>query len=362
MDSNSKSLEFKEKHSHSLAAAWLMALAILVLLLMIWGATVRLTGSGLSIPEWPLIQGSLLPPFSEAGWQTLMEIYVEEAKRVEHYRFSPDVTLSEFRSMFWVEYLHRAFAGLVGIVFLAIAVLVFRNPILRKKADTNVIVLGILLITQAVMGGIVVKGAVGAALVGIHLTLALIFLGGIIWTALRLLDLEAMPGHSRSAGMKAVMFAWFTVLFLFLQAFFGALVSGTGAGQIINTFPKMAGFWFPNAELIAGFGGGSGFLEGFLLNKVVVQFIHRWLWMFLLAAYVITRTSVPKSIIQSRLKNVFVLADILFLFQIILGIGNIMAGSPAIMSLIHSSIAAILFGITVVILHDVRYSAVKHVR
>ncbi|MBK6911032.1 MAG: COX15/CtaA family protein, partial [bacterium] len=56
-------------------ASWLLFLSMLITVLMLWGGFVRISGSGLSIPDWPLINGSLLPPFSETGWQAVFDDY-----------------------------------------------------------------------------------------------------------------------------------------------------------------------------------------------------------------------------------------------------------------------------------------------
>ena len=54
---------------------WFIILSQLVVLLVIIGGTVRLSGSGLSIPEWPIINGSLLPPVTESQWEAVYITY-----------------------------------------------------------------------------------------------------------------------------------------------------------------------------------------------------------------------------------------------------------------------------------------------
>ena len=88
---------------------------MLITMLMLWGGFVRISGSGLSIPDWPLINGSLLPPFSEAGWQAVFDDY-----KHTYPALTDGMSLGTFETQFAIEYFHRFLAALVGIVLLAI--------------------------------------------------------------------------------------------------------------------------------------------------------------------------------------------------------------------------------------------------
>src|SRR5262245_580628 len=54
--------------------AWRYAVAALVIAMIVVGGATRLTQSGLSIVEWQPVTG-ILPPMSEAAWQTEFEKY-----------------------------------------------------------------------------------------------------------------------------------------------------------------------------------------------------------------------------------------------------------------------------------------------
>ncbi|HZV91022.1 MAG TPA: COX15/CtaA family protein, partial [Candidatus Nitrosocosmicus sp.] len=73
---------------------------VLTLALVVWGGVVRLSGSGLAIPDWPLAEGKLLP------------------------KPHPNVL---------IEYGHRFLAGLVSLTTVAIAIMVFRSPAYRSR-------------------------------------------------------------------------------------------------------------------------------------------------------------------------------------------------------------------------------------
>src|SRR5690606_16391596 len=108
---------------------WLFALVLV-------GATVRLTGSGMSIPDWPFIQygpdqRSILPPFSESAWQTVYDTYHREYIHV----VTPGLykTMEVFKREFWTEYSHRAIAKLYGFPLLAMLILTYAIPAIRRR-------------------------------------------------------------------------------------------------------------------------------------------------------------------------------------------------------------------------------------
>ena len=97
-----------------IVAAWLFACAALVFAIVVVGGMTRLTRSGLSIVEWqPLI--GVLPPLSQADWAELFARYRETP---EFRQVNFNMTLEEFKSIFWWEYVHRLLARLVGLAFL----------------------------------------------------------------------------------------------------------------------------------------------------------------------------------------------------------------------------------------------------
>ena len=77
------------------------------------GGVTRLTGSGLSIVEWAPIVGTV-PPLNEADWSAAFEKY----KQYPQYRIThPDMSLAEFKGIFFWEYMHRLLGRGIGLVF-----------------------------------------------------------------------------------------------------------------------------------------------------------------------------------------------------------------------------------------------------
>ncbi|HCF63350.1 MAG TPA: heme A synthase, partial [Chitinophagaceae bacterium] len=93
---------------------WLIiGIAMIIVQILIGGIT-RLTESGLSITEWKPITG-MLPPLNQQDWLSEFEKYQSTDQfKYLHQHFS----LSDFKFIYFWEWLHRAWARLIGIVFL----------------------------------------------------------------------------------------------------------------------------------------------------------------------------------------------------------------------------------------------------
>ena len=93
---------------------WLILMFWIISIMIIIGGLTRLTDSGLSITEWNLFTG-ILPPLNEANWNKYFDLY----KEIPEYRIQNfSMTLSEFKVIFWWEWIHRFLGRLIGISFL----------------------------------------------------------------------------------------------------------------------------------------------------------------------------------------------------------------------------------------------------
>ena len=102
-----------ERKINKLFINWLGISLFLVFLIIIVGGLTRLTNSGLSITEWELFKG-ILPPLSESSWNNYFELY----KEIPQYKLlNFDMTLNEFKIIFYWEYYHRILARLIGLFF-----------------------------------------------------------------------------------------------------------------------------------------------------------------------------------------------------------------------------------------------------
>ena len=103
-----------EKKINRLFFYWLTFSLILVFLIIIIGGITRLTDSGLSITKWELFSG-LLPPLNLNAWND----YFNQYKQIPQYKLlNFNMTLEEFKIIFYWEYIHRLMARIIGLFFL----------------------------------------------------------------------------------------------------------------------------------------------------------------------------------------------------------------------------------------------------
>ncbi|OOF99094.1 hypothetical protein ASPCADRAFT_140744, partial [Aspergillus carbonarius ITEM 5010] len=94
-------------------AYWLLASAASVFGIVVFGGLTRLTESGLSITEWRPVTGSL-PPMNAEDWESEFSKYRASP---EFQLLNPHMTLSEFKSIYYMEWIHRLWGRFVGLSF-----------------------------------------------------------------------------------------------------------------------------------------------------------------------------------------------------------------------------------------------------
>ena len=96
-------LIFEVDPRHKIIAGWLLVLVAMVLAMVLLGGIPRLTHSGLSMVEWRPVTG-WLPPLAEAEWMAVFEKYQQSP---EFRKVNAHMDLAGFKSIFWLEFLHR---------------------------------------------------------------------------------------------------------------------------------------------------------------------------------------------------------------------------------------------------------------
>ena len=93
---------------------WLLTITAMVLLIIVIGGLTRLTDSGLSMTDWRPILG-IIPPIGFEKWMIVFEMY----KQTPEYKIvNKNMSLDEFKYIFWWEWFHRIFARAIGVVFI----------------------------------------------------------------------------------------------------------------------------------------------------------------------------------------------------------------------------------------------------
>ena len=111
---------------------WIGLNIFMIILMISIGGITRLTDSGLSMTEWNLISG-VLPPLNQNDWSILFSKYMNSPEfKLKNY----DITLNEFKRIFFWEYFHRIWGRLIGLTFIIPLVFFwFKNIISYKEKN-----------------------------------------------------------------------------------------------------------------------------------------------------------------------------------------------------------------------------------
>lgn len=260
------------RQSRRLVALWLFVVAAMIMVMIVLGGATRLTGSGLSIMEWAPLMGAL-PPTSDAEWHRLFALY----QKIPQYSLVNDgFGLSGFKQIFWLEWTHRLWGRLIGVVFLAPLLWLWATARIERRMLPRLALLFLLGGLQGAVGWFMVASgflpdstAVSPYRLVIHLALALVLYAAIVWTGLS--TLYRAGGRTLvSSGVYALAIACLVVLSLTIVA--GGFTAGLHAGLIYNSFPLMDGRLIPE-----GYAALHPLVRNLTENVAAVQFDHRLL-------------------------------------------------------------------------------------
>lgn len=262
--------------------AWIVvAYNVLVIL---WGAVVRATGSGAGCGDnWPLCNGDFFP---------------------HHPRLA---TIIEFA--------HRSMTGVSTFLVIGLVVWTFHAATRGHRARRAVIASAILLVTEALLGAVLVLGGyVGhnvstsrVLMQSIHFTNTLLFLGSLALTAFWLGD-QRVP-EARSSSDKSL--AWIAVVATIV-------VGATGS------VAALADTLFPSPSLLAGFASDFAASSPLLVR---MRWVHP-------AAAVVGFCCVIWLVMRVRSRLAWIVAALLGL-QFILGIADVLLLAPTWIQIVH---------------------------
>ncbi len=304
-------------------STWLMIMFIIISIMIIVGGLTRLTDSGLSITQWQLFSG-FFPPLNNSEWTMYFDLY----KKIPEFKLQNyDMTMQEFKVIFWWEWAHRFLGRLIGISFL-IPLIYFSFKVNFSKLISLYFIF-FLICFQGFIGwymvssGLVDRVDVSHFRLSIHLLVAFIILSLIFWNYLKL-KVQNFPQNIIGS------FIPFTFLVLiFLQISIGAFVSGMDAGKIYNSWPLMGNSFFPDDNNLINLFKVSAFSDPSL-----VQFIHRNLAYLISFFYLYIFFKVHRNKITSLYKPVNILGFFIIL-QVVLGIFTLLYGAQIIIASMH---------------------------
>lgn len=324
---------------------WLLTGCVLVYIMVVVGCLTRLTHSGLSITDWNFM-GSL-PPLSQDDW----------FERFQKYQTSPEfiyknssMSMEEFKSIFWWEYIHRSIGNtmmgvfLVGFIWFAV----------RKKFSRDMLWKAVFLFVlggfQGLIGwwmvksGLVKNPNVSHYRLAIHLMSAFSVFAVTFWFALQLIYPTENALESEGKKLKGVTIVLFCVLIL--QIVYGAFVAGLKAGLFYPTWPKMGAEWFPEDTIMIE----DSFIKNFLEVGAGVQFMHRTI-AFLVVACVVWLWNKSSKLNLTKQQNLGVNLLIFGVtIQFMLGVFTLLYQVPVALGALHQTGAFFLFAACIYLL------------
>lgn len=310
----------------------MVATALAVVVALVVGGITRLTESGLSITEWKPVSGAL-PPLSLADWNTAFQQYlrIPEAQTVHK-----GITLSEFKALFWWEWIHRNLARVVGLVIAVPFFWLSFKGRLRGSLRTRLASLPILVAAQGALGWYMVSSGLSGRtdvsqyrLVA-HLGLALVIFVVAVWTAAEIVARQRVSAGTPVAGDRAALFL---ASLTFATILSGGFVAGLDAGHVFNTFPLMGGQLVPPS-----YGQLVPFWRNWFENAGAAQFNHRvlaTLTLLLTLTLTFRRATTPS-------RGAWRLIAAAACVQFVLGLTTLLLGVPIAAAALHQLGAVVL--------------------
>lgn len=263
-----------------LVGYWLLGCSGAVAGAVVLGGLTRLTKSGLSMTDWHLIKG-MKPPSSEEEWKKEFGRY----QSYPEFKLSrEDMTLGEFKLIFYMEWFHRMYGRMVGLTFYLPAAYFWKKGYLSKGMKTRSIIFGSLILAQGFIGWYMVRSGldektmantneprVSQYRLAMHLGMAFTVFSGLFYSALSHLLVENPIQYTKAIG-RVKKLAHSSMALTFITALSGAFVAGLEAGLVYNSFPKFADRWIPSD--IAAI---NPWWKNMFENPTTTQFNHRLL-------------------------------------------------------------------------------------
>jgi cytochrome c oxidase assembly protein subunit 15 len=321
---------------------WLLAIALLVAAMVTLGGLTRLTGSGLSITEWKPISG-VIPPLTGKAWQAEFANY----RRIPQYwRENRGMTLAQFKGIYWWEWAHRLLGRLVGSAFLLPFIGFAAMGAIPRRDWPRMLLLFALGGLQGAVGwwmvqsGLEMRVSVSQYRLAIHLGVAVVLLGALLWTALEYLRNARPALHTKNTSLRVV--AYGLVGLVYVQMLLGAIVAGLHAGLIYNTWPSMNGRFLPEGAFAL-----HPLWRNLFENPGTAQFDHR------LVAYIVAVASaafwftIRQNNLTSGVRTSSNALMAIVIIQITLGVATLLELAPIPLAALHQATAVAVFTVAI---------------
>uniref|UniRef100_A0A3B4B6E7 Uncharacterized protein n=1 Tax=Periophthalmus magnuspinnatus TaxID=409849 RepID=A0A3B4B6E7_9GOBI len=317
--------------TNRIVGRWLVGCSGLVIGAVVLGGVTRLTESGLSMVDWHLVR-EMKPPQTQEEWEAEFSKYQQfpEFKILNH-----NMTLPEFKFIFYMEWGHRMWGRLVGLSYILPAIYFWRKGYFTRSMKGKVLGLCGFVFFQGLLGWYMVKSGleekpeshdiprVSQYRLCAHLGSALLLYCASLWTGLTLLQ-----SPQKMIETKHLML---------LRKF----AKGTGALVFITAL---------SGAFVAGLDAGLNFFE----NPTTVQFDHRILGISTLAAITSLYLFSRKVMLPKRAKIAISLLTAMAYGQVALGISTLLLYVPTPIAATHQSGSLALLSLAIWVLAELR--------
>ena len=324
---------------------WLFSGCALIFIMVVVGGITRLTHSGLSIPDYKLISG-IIPPVNDQQWQEAFDLYKQYP---EYQKLNSNISLTEFKGIFFWEWLHRFIGRVIGLVFIIPFLYFLTTRQLDKSTIKKTIILLILGSFQGFLGWYMVKSGlvdrpdVSHYRLAAHLTTAFVTFAYTLWVVLDLIFPIKQTINKTYRNLIRI-----GLLILFIQIIYGAFVAGLDAGFIHNNWPMMnEGKFMHETVLIEKTPLYKNFIEG----RSGVQFVHRILAFIVVFSVLIIYINGKKIAVSNYQLNGLNSLLILVGVQSVLGVLTILLQVPLWLGIAHQIGAFFLLSSMIFTLH-----------
>jgi len=321
---------------------WLLLITFLVALMIFVGGLTRLTDSGLSITRWDLISG-ILPPLSLNDWEKSFSLY----KQIPEYKLiNLSMTLEQFKTIYWWEYIHRLLGRFVGLFYLIPLLYFTFKKVIKKNSLISLYLILFLIFIQGFIGWYMVKSGltertdVSHYRLSLHLTLAFVIFILLLWNYFKYKNQKIFI---RNKKLPSYLLIFFTFCIL-VQISIGAFVSGLDAGQIYQSWPLMNHGYFPDDSSPKDL-----FSMKVFDTPSIVQFVHRNVAYFIILLFSFIAIIIFRNKDFIYLRSAVLLVFIFLFLQTLLGILTVLSGAQIVLASMHQ-IGSILLITTSLIL------------
>ena len=321
---------------------WLNVGILVLFLMIIIGGMTRLTDSGLSMVTWKPVTG-VFPPLGIDQWEESFNHY----KSFPEYKIiNYNISLSEYKYIYYWEYLHRLLGRMIGILFLIPFLYFSYKGLLSKQLIKKLLIIFFIGGFQGFFGWYMVKSGlidiphVSHYRLAVHLSIAFLILSYISLTVTKLSKDYNFKFYER--------FILIILILLFVQIAYGAFNAGLKTVNTVNTFPFYNGSIIPLSNITL-----NPVWLIFFENHYGVQIIHRFLG--LIITVLIMFFTYKSNQANNRIKLESQYLFVLILLQCIIGILTLISNASIVFALLHQFLAILIILFTIIIKHNLKY-------